>query len=88
MKLSEYLARPDALSVSDLRVQIGARSDAQIRQWQHGYAKRKPGPAYCRAIEAATGGAVTRRDLRPNDWQKIWPELAVDASAAHEVAHA
>ena len=87
MKLSEYLARPDALSVSDLRVQIGARSDAQIRQWQHGYAKRKPGPAYCRAIETATGGAVTRRDLRPNDWHRIWPELAVDASAAHEVAH-
>ena len=25
-------------------------------------------------IEAA--GIYTRKDLRPNDWQKIWPELA------------
>jgi len=28
----------------------------------------------CMAIETATGGAVTRRDLRP-DWKGIWPEL-------------
>jgi DNA-binding transcriptional regulator YdaS (Cro superfamily) len=81
MKLSEYLALPDALSVADLRSQIGARSDAQIRQWQHGYAKRKPGPAYCLAIETATGGAVTRRDLRPGDWHRIWPDLAMKAEA-------
>ena len=31
---------------------------------------------HCVAIEQATGGEVTRRDLRPDDWQKIWPELA------------
>jgi DNA-binding transcriptional regulator YdaS (Cro superfamily) len=30
----------------------------------------------CVAIERATGGEVTRRDLRPDDWQAIWPELA------------
>lgn len=28
----------------------------------------------CMAIELATNGAITRRDLRP-DWQAIWPEL-------------
>ena len=33
-------------------------------------------PEYCALIEKATGGAVTRKDLRPKDWQKIWPELA------------
>ena len=27
--------------------------------------------------ESATGGAVTRKALRPNDWKQIWPELAV-----------
>ena len=37
---------------------------------------------YCTAIERATGGQVTRRDLRPNDWQQIWPELAAPASPA------
>lgn len=30
----------------------------------------------CPGIEILTSGAVTRRDLRPDDWQKIWPELA------------
>jgi DNA-binding transcriptional regulator YdaS (Cro superfamily) len=29
-------------------------------------------------LEKATGGVVSRRDLRPDDWQSIWPEL-VDA---------
>ena len=26
-------------------------------------------------IERATRGTVTRRDLRPDDWWLIWPEL-------------
>ncbi|MDO9235982.1 MAG: Cro/CI family transcriptional regulator [Aquabacterium sp.] len=30
----------------------------------------------CVAIERATNGEVTRQDLRPDDWQDIWPELA------------
>ncbi len=29
-------------------------------------------------IDRATSGAVTRRDLRPDDWGDIWPEL-IDA---------
>jgi len=29
----------------------------------------------CVAIERATNGIVTRKDLRPDDWQNIWPEL-------------
>ncbi len=28
---------------------------------------------HCAQIELATG--VSRRDLRPNDWWRIWPEL-------------
>ena len=28
------------------------------------------------AIEKFTGGFVTRRDIRPDDWRDIWPELA------------
>jgi DNA-binding transcriptional regulator YdaS (Cro superfamily) len=31
-------------------------------------------------IEAATDGEVTRKDLRPDDWQKIWPELATPSN--------
>lgn len=29
----------------------------------------------CAAIEQATGRAVMRWDLRPDDWHRIWPEL-------------
>lgn len=39
--------------------------------------KRRPVPIqHCLAIERATSGAVTRKDLRPDDWHLIWPELA------------
>jgi len=31
---------------------------------------------HCLAIEQATKGTVTRKDLRPDDWHKYWPELA------------
>ena len=27
-------------------------------------------------IEKATKGEVTRQEMFPNDWEKIWPELA------------
>jgi DNA-binding transcriptional regulator YdaS (Cro superfamily) len=32
-------------------------------------------PARAVQIENATGGVVTRRDLYPDTWEKIWPEL-------------
>lgn len=39
--------------------------------------EKKPVPEKrCVEIEHATHGAVTRKDLRPDDWQQIWPELA------------
>lgn len=34
------------------------------------------------SIERATNGAVGRRDLRPDDWADIWPELAAGAQPA------
>ena len=32
----------------------------------------------CVQIEKLTNGAVTRKDLRPDDWHEIWPELKED----------
>lgn len=59
------------------RTKVGRRVSAvQLRQWIHRYDGRLPGAAYCVAIEGVTDGKVTRRDLRPDDWQDIWPELA------------
>lgn len=31
---------------------------------------------YCAPIEMAFSGAITRQELRPEDWGKHWPELA------------
>jgi DNA-binding transcriptional regulator YdaS (Cro superfamily) len=47
---------------------------------------------HCAQIELATGGRVSRRDLRPTDWHRIWPELATPATqetvAQKALAHA
>ena len=43
--------------------------------------------AVCVAIERATRGEVTRRDLRPCDWHLIWPELVPAAAPPTRVHH-
>jgi len=81
MDLDQYLSSHNALTVSQLRerlVSLGyqVKSDAQIRQWQHQYAGRLPSPENCVGLELASDGRISRRDLRPDDWQRIWPELS------------
>ena len=51
-----------------------------INQWANG--KRPIPPERCVEIEHATNGEVTRPELRPSDWQRIWPELALKTEAA------
>ncbi|MBF3825437.1 helix-turn-helix domain-containing protein [Burkholderia pseudomallei] len=41
-------------------------------------------PEHCSEIERFTEGAVSRRQLRPNDWSRIWPELANQLSPKSE----
>jgi DNA-binding transcriptional regulator YdaS (Cro superfamily) len=36
----------------------------------------------CVEIEVATDGVVSRKDLRPDDWPRIWPELRDTQPAA------
>jgi len=38
-------------------------------------AKQLLGAALCVLLENQLSGAVTRQDLRPDDWSLIWPEL-------------
>ena len=80
MTLDQYLASPDALSITELRLRMRSlgytiKSNAQLRQWQHAYADRAPSPENCVGLELATGGAISRKDLRPDDWWLLWPEL-------------
>lgn len=41
--------------------------------------ERSISPERCLAIERATGGKVTRKELRPNDFHLIWPDLTTEA---------
>ena len=77
MNLHDYLQLPGSLSVSQLRAEIGAKSDAQIRQWEHGYAGRRPGLDYQVAIERATTGLVPVEEWGVGKWMRVvdegWP---------------
>ena len=59
-----------------------AVSVAAPYMWQMVRGKRPVPAAYCTAIEVATGGEVTRQELRPKDFHLIWPELSVVGGTA------
>lgn len=62
--------------LSSLAEKIGA-SSARLGNWR----VRGVPFEHCLSIEIATGGKVTRKDLRPSDWQNVWPELGSAAPA-------
>ena len=72
MDLRTYLKKAGHGASRRMARALGAYA-SDISNWAAG--RRKPGVAVCVAIELHTNGAVTRRDLRPDDWQDIWPEL-------------
>ncbi|ROZ86933.1 hypothetical protein EF096_01805 [Pseudomonas neustonica] len=43
---------------------------------QIGYGNRPASPEVASRLELVTKGQVTRKQLRPDDWSVIWPELA------------
>ena len=52
-------------------------SAVAVGQWgREGDSSRRVPPKQCVRVEQLTHGVVSRRDLRPDDWQDIWPELA------------
>lgn len=72
MKLSEYISVERGRGAA-IASAIGV--DPQlIYQWAGG-SRPIPVPR-CVPIENATSGEVTRKDLRPDDWMDLWPELA------------
>lgn len=73
MELKTYLLSKGRGSLVTLAKQIGAHAP-DLSSWS---TKKKPIPVhFCTSIEKATNGEVTRKDLRPDDWKQIWPELA------------
>ncbi len=80
MNLNHWLKRERGRQ-SGLAKHLGIKPP-QVADW---ISQDKPVPVVHMAeIEAYTDGAVTRRDMRPTDWQRIWPELAqVNAASRH-----
>ena len=73
MQLNKYLREQEYGSAVKLAKEVGV-SPVQVHMWRKG--KSRVPVARAVAIEKVTNGAVTRRDLRPDDWQDHWPELA------------
>lgn len=47
-----------------------------------GYGHKQPSARVASQVEKMTNGAVRRQELRPQDWQLIWPELAEEQHLA------
>jgi DNA-binding transcriptional regulator YdaS (Cro superfamily) len=73
MNLTKYLEIKQ-ISQSDFAKSIDV-SPGMLSQWLSGH--RPIAPAKCVSIEQTTNGQVSRKDLRPDDWKSIWPELDV-----------
>jgi DNA-binding transcriptional regulator YdaS (Cro superfamily) len=84
MDIKTYLSGTE--TAASLARKLGI-SPVLVSQWRNGY---RPIPVErCSDIERATDNAVTRRDIRPDDWHRIWPELIdVDHPAPVEKAAA
>jgi|GEM_PF-396871 len=59
------------------RAELAARCGTSIgylRQIAYGNRRCSPKLAVC--LERESGGVITRKGLRPDDWVKLWPEMA------------
>lgn len=71
MNLFQYLSQERGRQAALARA-IGAHVP-DVSKWASG---ERPIPMpYGAPIEAATSGAVTRQEMFPDDWQRLWPEL-------------
>lgn len=71
MNLSRYLSEERGRQAA-LAKAIGAHAP-DVSRWADG---TRPIPLeYGASIETATGGLVTRQEMFPDKWMRIWPEL-------------
>lgn len=76
-KLLDHLrGMPDATAQERFAEECGT-TIGHLRNVAYGH--KSCGPALARAIEERTEGAVTRRDMRPDDAHLIWPDIKTTA---------
>lgn len=85
MKLIEYIEQEGHGSQTALAKMLSC-TPVLISQWANGI--RQVPLERCVDIELATLGRVSRADLRPDDWQRIWPELVVRTAASADQTEA
>lgn len=61
-------------SASDDAVERTGTSRGYLRQIAYG--NKQASAALAMSLERESFGALSRRSLRPDDWNLIWPELA------------
>ena len=83
MNLKSYLATLPRGTQSEFAAAVGIDKVylSQIASAKVSGRSVAPSPALAVRIEHATGGQVSRRELRPADWREIWPELATKEAA-------
>lgn len=75
MDLRTYTENLPRGGMSALAEQLGITT-VYLSQLAARQNEREPSPVLCVRLEQLTNGIVTRKDLRPDDWAAIWPELA------------
>lgn len=76
MNLSEYLSQERGRQAA-LAKAIGAHAP-DVCRWSDG---TRPIPIeYGASIEKETGGLVTRQEMFPDKWERVWPELVTPPS--------
>jgi DNA-binding transcriptional regulator YdaS (Cro superfamily) len=68
VEILSILAGSQRKAAKKMNISVG-----NIQDWKNG--RKKVPPMRAVQIEQLTGGAVTRKMLRPDDWHLFWPEL-------------
>jgi DNA-binding transcriptional regulator YdaS (Cro superfamily) len=75
MRKKKYTALLEWLKdASDEAVERTGTTRAYLRQIAYG--NKEASPLIAASLERETNQLITRRELRPDDWELIWPELA------------
>ncbi len=83
--LKQWLKRPESPPLTRFAESLGVSRVYLSQIVASDPAKRRtPSASLCVDIERATSGAVTRADLRPDDYWLIWPDLPQPATAAND----
>lgn len=75
MKLRHYLDSLPRGGITEFATKIGITT-VYLSQLAAELDGRVPSPELCLTIEKASAGSVTRQELRPTDFWKIWPDLS------------